>query len=430
MYVAQKNHQPRSSLRTLSAERRIGSYQPSRLSASARGTVTRSISNTSARYGASVTRGIASNINAAPSPAAVQAATRSAAQRLASRMLGPVAIFAETINLANSIAETLGNMQVGYQPAGPAAGLVLATVRQHAAYPTATFIGTGDGVMRTTGFVLESKTEPNGAPPPDILVGYYPPSVLEKGTATKGPFVRHTIGMTQKRWGQTQQAYYGRFEYWYNPTGVTIPNPWQPAKEISVWPVPYGPVAPTIPMPVNRPRVRPRPRPRRVPQKAQIRDVTINLNPTSVSLVPNATPRPPQKTEREYKGSGLKGSAVATLAFYLWEASQDWSDWVAILVAGVGAPPSITGGTPQAQLDWLRQNPQAMLSIDAWKIISDSIGWAIDEAIGAQMGRISKGANRHFDAGSLDIKYNAGTWSAGDQSSIGATVADLLNSLL
>lgn len=183
--------------------------------------------------------------------------------------------------------------------------------------------------------------------------------------------------------------------YWLPPLGVPVPGPTMLPRG---YPISRSPAMQVF----DRYRwVR-----RRTAIPGTITEVQVDMTEEEVRVIVNPTPRKPRANEKErkYRGKGRLGRYAATAAFWLYEAVDDWRDWLSIMIFAMdGAPAKIKYAGWKAQLFWLMDNPEAFGTINDRVLILGLFGWAIDEKVGAVMGSWQRRAAEAINS-PLDIK--------------------------
>lgn len=226
--------------------------------------------------------------------------------------------------------------------------------------------------------------------------------------------------------------FWAKAEVWQNNN----PNPAEPLVSPAAFPLPLGvPLPVTLPAgyplaePMPQTRARPLPRPTRIPEVA----VDIPFGPRPVPRVYPARPRKPGKKGKENKYYG-KAGAAASVAFWLYEATDDWADWVNIIVNAIdGVPTNIANGSPTTQIKFLRDNPLAVVNIDIGEVIAQLAGWLVDEKFGAWVGEKNKQANRGISTSqrtTIDMRTNVTQHYSPAGASPGSFAADFLSAFM
>lgn len=204
------------------------------------------------------------------------------------------------------------------------------------------------------------------------------------------------------------------------PAIVTVP---------AAFPLPLGAPLP-VGVPDGYPLAKPQtlPRLRRATNPRRVEEVAIEIPPGSrpVPRVYPARARKPGPKAKETKSYG--NAAAASFVFWAYENTDDWKDWVNIIVSAI---PSAPGGmSPTEQLIWLRNNPRAITEIDWARVISDFAGWAVDEAFGAFVGRVNAAASRStaVSTQTVDMRNNVALHYSNPGTSPGSWVADFIYS--
>lgn len=241
-----------------------------------------------------------------------------------------------------------------------------------------------------------------------------------------GWYWRRTVEDYQFVETATTDRYYRKVEEYRNNTPAPLP-PY--VNEPAAFPLPLGVPLPEG-IPAGFPLAEPMPQPRPLPRPVRLEEVAIEipLGPRPVPRVYPARPRKPGPKAKETKAYGKSG--VASVAFWLYEATDDWADWVNVLVNAIPDGPGNAG--PLQQLKWLRDNPEKIATADWGEVVAGLAGWLVDEAFGAFVGNINKNANRSVSVSSttIDMRTNAPLHYAPSGGSPGAFVSDFLNAFL
>lgn len=196
---------------------------------------------------------------------------------------------------------------------------------------------------------------------------------------------------------------------YYNPMPMTVPA-YVPARWVS--PLPLGQPLPA-PRHKTSPRIRPRrePRQRLAPRLRPRPEVAVHIQPGRRPNVVPSIGRKPGPNTKESKFKGIRGAA--SIVFWTWEAANDWTDWVNIIVNNIStAPKEVLNGTPLDQIQWLFENPDEFAHSDLLGMFIDFVGWAIDEKVGATFGEFQKYVSRRIAIGdtTLDMRLSADQW--------------------
>lgn len=232
------------------------------------------------------------------------------------------------------------------------------------------------------------------------------------------------------------QDYYRRMEAYRNDTPDVLPVV-VPGGSVWEWPVPLSPPVP-LPTPVTYPLAPPQPQPNLKPRwRRRARQIEQVGSETAVELYPNApprvvpvsVPRKPGYRQKERKTYG-KSRAIATIAFALYEAVDDWTDWVEIILAASDrTPDEVLSYRPQEQLAWMFDNPDFLVSVDWVVVVIELFGWAIDEYVGAKLGELIKRANRGI-GGIIDLRAGVNIHYSQSAPAPGAYIADYIRTNL
>lgn len=349
----------------------------------------------------------------------------------------------ETADAAKQFGETVNRQYwLRDEPyTGPNLGLTFLENRTHGSYG----IGPGIPWVRPTGWgdytnaVDQRLLNPNSwlrsTVPYNALApsGYLDNTMPVDGIVANNHYLYVTKGAYWLINGVSLDNYYASVDIYRNLSGapapgfVTVPGG---------FPIPFGVPLPAsmpegYPLAAPQPRARPKPlpRPRYIPEVA----IDIPTGPRPVPAVYPARARPPGKKAKENKYYG-KAGAAASLVFWLYEATDDWADWINILVNAVdGVPPSVANGNPVEQLKFIRDNPWAMTRMDLGEVLAGLAGWLVDEKFGAYVGEKNRQANRSISTSqrsTIDMRTNvAQQWSPAG-SSPGSFVSDFLNTFM
>lgn len=239
-------------------------------------------------------------------------------------------------------------------------------------------------------------------------------------------------------WHLEREGFWPRFQNtfqkrWYSWVNIYQNNTGAPAPQFvaNQVPVPLLPLGQPLPqgMPKGMPMAakaakpaRPLTRPRRFEEVAmEFKPLPPPGRGWRIEVYPSV-PRKPGKA-KETKSWG-KASSAASIVFWLYENTQDFADWVSILVNAIPSAPNwVRGAGPTAQIAWLAKNPGLVATAD-YRAAAFAFGaWAIDEFIGAKIGEVNKRANRGISTGgfTIDMRTNAPLqYAPGGASSPGA----------
>lgn len=256
-----------------------------------------------------------------------------------------------------------------------------------------------------------------------------PPSFAE---VPNGWYWIRTIEDYTFRQNATSDLYRRSVEVYRNNTGAAL----APMVSTPAFPLPLGvPLPASMPegypliAPRVAPRVKPLPRPVRIPEVA----ISIPPGPRPVPRVYPARPRRPGKKAKERKFYG-KAGAYASGVYWLYEATDDWVDWLDILINAIpGAPTYIANSGPIQQMKWLRDNPEMLAQLDMGAVISGLAGWLVDEAFGAFVGNVNQRANRGISTSkrtTVDMRTNVVQHYSPSGGSPGSFTADFINAFL
>lgn len=223
----------------------------------------------------------------------------------------------------------------------------------------------------------------------------------------------------------TSNRYYRNVDVYRNNTGAdAAPSVVTPA----AWPLPLGaplPLGMTKGYPVNKTAAAPKP----WPMPRRFEEVAIDIPRHGPPAVYPSRPRQPGPKAKESKGYG-KAAGVASFAFWMYEATDDWKDWVDIVAA---AMPNAPQNVPiWEKLAYMFKHPEEVVMADWEEIIAAMAGWAVDEAFGAFVGNVNKRANRSTSVSSttIDMRTNVVQHYSANGNSPGSFVEAYIASFL
>lgn len=353
--------------------------------------------------------------------------------------------YAETIAQAQSIGEQVGetlsyvdDVVAGQwwqqSPAydGPNPGLTFLEVRTHTSFTGPNYTppaNTGYAIATDNRLLSQNswlRFDDYAAP---YLPGSYLGMTLAPGqTVPNNHYLYIPDQDFQLTTSGTPRRFYASYRIYRNLSGsameaiVSVPG---------ALPTPLG-----VPLPAGMPEGYPLAKPQAVPsarrlprpQRSDEVAIDIGLGGSPRLRVYRARARKPGNKGKETKAYGKAG--VASVIFWLYEATDDWVDWINIIVSAIPSAPS--GMSPTQQLAWLRDNP-ASIATAAWgDVVAGLAGWAVDEAFGAFVGNINRRANRStsVSATTIDMRTNVGLHYSPASGSPGQFVTAFLRSFL
>lgn len=294
---------------------------------------------------------------------------------------------------------------------GPNLGLTLIDTRKHSSYGvgSGTWYNIPAGWGRYTNNVNQLVLSQNtwlrstvfGVNP--VPGGYLDNTMPPSGLVAAGAYLYVALGQYWKITVPTSTNFYAEKAIYRNLSGAALPGfvdiPGTPPLPLGV-PLPAG-------LPAGYPLARPVPKPlgKRLPRPRPVEEVAIDIGsgPNPTLAVYKAVARKPGPKGKETKAYGKHG--IASAVFWLYEATDDWTDWVNIIVSAIPAAPS--GMSPTQQLLWLRENPHLIATAVWGEVIAGLAGWAVDEAFGAAVGDFNKRAQRQISGGGgIDMRTN------------------------
>lgn len=337
----------------------------------------------------------------------------------------------EVAHNVNYVDEALANQwwQRSAPYSGPNPGLAFLEVRKHTSYVAPNYVPPANaGWTSATDYRrigqntwLRSVTYKSPAVPTNFLA-----EVLGPGQTVPNGHYLYIPNRDYYRVGSTPVNFFAETRIYRNLAGSAVPAI---VNVPAAFPLPLGAPLPSG-MPEGYPLVKPQalPRLRRVPNPRRHEEVAIEIppGPRPVPRVYPARPRKPGPKAKEKKSYG--NAAAASFVFWAYEATDDWKDWVNIIVSAIPSAPN--GMSPTEQLIWLRKNPDAITEIDWARVISDFAGWAVDEAFGAFVGRVNAAASRSTSVSTqtVDMRNNVALHYSNPGTSPGSWVADFIYS--
>jgi len=219
--------------------------------------------------------------------------------------------------------------------------------------------------------------------------------------------------------------------YWRNVDVYRNNSPSAMPAEVNApaqFPLPLGvplPLGMSKGYPLNKTAAAPKPWP--LPKRYD--EVAIDIPRHGAPKVYPAAPRKPGPKAKESKGYG-KATGVASFAFWMYEATDDWKDWVDIVAA---AMPNAPQNVPiWEKLAYMFNHPEEVVMADWEEIMAAMAGWAVDEAFGAFVGQVNKRANRSTSVSSatVDMRTNVVQHYSAGGSSPGSFVENFLLAFL
>lgn len=243
--------------------------------------------------------------------------------------------------------------------------------------------------------------------------GYY----LNEGGAVKATELTHPAGTRRfARW----------VDVWRNMTGKSVFPVRQPLVEPWLDGVMVPPAINGRGYPLWRGRV--------IPAKRfgfpipRLAEVAITITPgVGVSVTDLAPIRPwPNQSEVKGRPTSTGFAAAATAAFALYEAVDDWTDWLSIVLRAIpGIARDVLDMRPLDQLDWLARHPEALLTA-RWDIVAiEILGWSVDEFFGAQLGNVQTRSSRFRD-GLIHMREGVNLAYDPGMGSVGSALTDLI----
>ena len=223
--------------------------------------------------------------------------------------------------------------------------------------------------------------------------------------------------------GTSLDNYYASVDIFRNLSGSAQPgfvsNP-------AVFPLPLG-----VPVPSGTPSGFPLQRalkaPKPLPRFQRVDEITVVLAPNKPPRVVRSPPRRPGPKATEKKSYGKSG--VASAVFWLYEASDDWVDWLKIVFSAIPDSPGLKN--PIDQMRWLQQNPEKLITARWEMVIAGMAGWFVDELFGAFIGNINKRASRSTSSGTtIDMRQNVALHYGQSGASPGSVVSDFIQAFI